>query len=107
MFWPRVLEGFATRNDLVHIGRVGGQGAMIAFDVLGAESAPEGARAKQICANVLSVGLLLLSCGQHGQTIRILVPLTAADDVVDEGFDLLGLALARAESTDLLVSDLV
>lgn len=30
-------------------------------------------------------GLVLLSCGVHANVIRILVPLTASDELLDEG----------------------
>ena len=39
-------------------------------------------------------GLILLSCGTSANTIRILVPLTAEDAIVDEGLDVLEQALA-------------
>ena len=34
-------------------------------------------------------GLVLLSCGVFGNTVRILVPLTASDEIVDEGLDII------------------
>jgi 4-aminobutyrate aminotransferase/(S)-3-amino-2-methylpropionate transaminase len=39
---------------------------------------------------------VLLSCGVNANVIRILVPLTASDAIVDEGLDLLETALAAA-----------
>ena len=39
-------------------------------------------------------GLVLLSCGTNANTIRILVPLTASDAIVDEGLGLLEKSLA-------------
>jgi 4-aminobutyrate aminotransferase/(S)-3-amino-2-methylpropionate transaminase len=41
-------------------------------------------------------GLVLLSCGVNANSIRILVPLTASDAIVDEGLDVLEQALAAA-----------
>jgi 4-aminobutyrate aminotransferase/(S)-3-amino-2-methylpropionate transaminase len=38
--------------------------------------------------------LILLSCGVYGNAIRLLVPLTASDALLDEGLDVLELALA-------------
>ncbi len=38
----------------------------------------------------------MLSCGVYGNVIRILVPLTAADAVIDEGMDLLEQAMKVA-----------
>ena len=38
-------------------------------------------------------GLILLSCGVHANGIRILVPLSASDAVIDEGLAILEAAL--------------
>lgn len=43
--------------------------------------------------NAMNEGLILLGCGTLGETIRILVPLTASDAVVDEGLAMLERAL--------------
>lgn len=66
-----------------------GRGAMIAFDIVDGDGRPDGARAKQICAQAQAAGLILLSCGQAGQAIRILVPLTASDALIEEGLDII------------------
>ena len=83
----RRLEELAMRNDLLPIGHIRGLGAMIAFDLLdgrGSDAvAPNGAKA--ITTRAAAEGLILLSCGTYGETIRILVPLTASDAIVDEG----------------------
>ena len=34
-------------------------------------------------------GLILLSCGLYGNVVRIMVPLTASDAIVDEGLDII------------------
>ncbi|MCW0198403.1 4-aminobutyrate--2-oxoglutarate transaminase [Sphingopyxis sp.] len=90
------LEAFAARNDLLPIGHVRGPGAMVAFDLLAARGSdePDGAAAKRVTARALELGLVLLSCGIHGETIRLLMPLTASDDVVDEGMAILEKALS-------------
>ncbi|MFT3976746.1 MAG: hypothetical protein QM688_06500 [Sphingomonas bacterium] len=44
-------------------------------------------------ARALELGLVLLSCGIHGETIRLLMPLTASDAIIDEGMDILEQAL--------------
>ncbi|CAN7511570.1 4-aminobutyrate--2-oxoglutarate transaminase [Caulobacter sp. LjRoot300] len=91
----RRIDAFAARNDLAPISPARGLGAMIAFDVLdGLGGGPDGARAKRIAARALALGLVILTCGSHGQTVRILAPLTAAPALIDEGLDLLELALA-------------
>jgi len=91
------ISGFAARNDLVRISGLRGPGAMVAFDITDNEGNPDGAEAKRVCARAVKQGLIVLSCGQSGQTIRILVPLTASYAVIDEGLDALERAL-RPES---------
>lgn len=87
------ISDFAKRNDLVKISDLRGPGAMIAFDILDKDGRPDGAEAKAVCARALSHGLILLSCGQFGQAIRILVPLTVDNDTLQKGLDKLELAL--------------
>lgn len=80
----RSLQG---SKHVVPINAVRGLGAMIAFDIVkaGGGNAPDGDAAKAVCARAAEEGLILLSCGAFGQAIRILVPLTASDETVDEG----------------------
>jgi 4-aminobutyrate aminotransferase/(S)-3-amino-2-methylpropionate transaminase len=90
------LHGFADRNDLLPIAHIRGLGAMVAFDLVegrGSDS-PDGAAAKRVTNRALDEGLILLGCGSHGETIRILVPLTASDAVIDEGLAAIERALA-------------
>lgn len=84
------LGQFVGRNDLVPISAPRGLGAMIGFDVL-AEGDPMSARA--VAARALEAGLVILTCGPTGQSIRILLPLTASDAIIDEGLDILESAL--------------
>jgi len=91
------IATLAKRNDLVRISGLRGPGAMIAFDIVDEHGNPDGAEAKRVAARALAAGLLLLTCGQFGQAIRILVPLTASDEILDEGLDALERALIPAE----------
>ena len=90
------LEAFARRNDLRPIAHVRGPGAMVAFDVVEdrASGAPDAAGAKRLVARALELGLVLLSCGIYGETIRLLAPLTIPDEQLDEGLAILEAALA-------------
>ena len=58
---------------------------MVAFDIMDKEGKPDGAAAKRVTAAALARGLVLLTCGSQGQTIRILVPLTVTEEHLDEG----------------------
>lgn len=90
------LAGISRRNDLMPIANVRGPGAMIAFDLVKSRGTqdPDGDAAKRVTAKALESGLILLSCGIYGETIRILVPLTVSDDVLEEGMKKLEAALA-------------
>lgn len=93
------IAGWRGHNAMVPTSGLRGRGAMIAFDVVDGDGRPDGAEAKQVCGRALEEGLVLLSCGQHGQAIRILVPLTADDALIDEGLAMLERALACAPRT--------
>ena len=88
------LGALAESNACVPIGNVRGLGAMIGFDVLKSRGGePSGPLAKGATERALEAGLILLSCGLQGETIRILVPLTIADATLEEGLEKLGQAL--------------
>jgi 4-aminobutyrate aminotransferase / (S)-3-amino-2-methylpropionate transaminase / 5-aminovalerate transaminase len=90
----RALDGLAARHaEIVEVRRLG---AMNAFELgTGGDPArPAADLAKQLIARARELGLILLTCGIYGNVIRVLVPLTAEDAVVDEGLDI----LARAAS---------
>ncbi|MDO7556656.1 MAG: 4-aminobutyrate--2-oxoglutarate transaminase [Loktanella sp.] len=75
-----------------------GLGAMIAIEfVTDFESAaPDGVLAKAVIAQALKRGLILLACGMHGNALRIMVPITASDDIIDEGLAIFEEALTAA-----------
>ena len=89
------LAEFSRRNDMIPIAHIRGPGAMIAFDIVKGRGSdePDGDAAKKVTARALQNGLILLSCGIYGETIRILVPLTASDAILDEGLEAVGAAL--------------
>ena len=90
------LDKFSRRDDLLPIDAIRGLGSMVAFDLVterGGQT-PDGAAAKRVTAKALEHGLVLLSCGVSGETIRLLYPLTISDDLLDEGLDVIEKALA-------------
>jgi len=91
------LEAISQRNDTVPLASVRGNGAMIGFDIVKERGGhvPDGAEAKAITARAFNLGLVLLSCGVYGETIRILTPLTASDAIITEGLDRLEKAMVR------------
>ena len=80
------------------IGDVRGLGAMIGMEIVTDREtrAPDKALTARILAAALARGLVLLSSGTFGNTIRVLAPLTAEDAVIDEGLDVMGAALEAA-----------
>ncbi|MBU6442951.1 MAG: 4-aminobutyrate--2-oxoglutarate transaminase [Alphaproteobacteria bacterium] len=94
------LETIAERNDVVPITAIRGPGAMIGFDIVKSRGAyePDPDATKRVTAAAREEGLILLSCGVHGNVIRILVPLTASDALLEEGMGRLERALAAART---------
>ena len=83
------LRALAARHP--SIGDVRGLGLMVAIEFFGdaARRKPAPEIAKAVVAEAARRGLLLLSCGVHGNVIRIMAPLTTPDDILDEGLGLL------------------
>ena len=90
------LDALAGR--IPQVGEVRGIGPMLALelvrDAATKKPAPEIALATTTGAR--ERGLILLTCGLHGNVVRILVPLVASDGELDHGLDLLEEALVDA-----------
>ncbi len=73
------------------IGDVRNTGAMIAIELVqnGDATQPDSTLTKALVANASKNGLILLSCGMHGNVIRILTPLTIQQNILEEGLDIL------------------
>lgn len=94
----RLSERFSawqTREDLLPINAIRGLGGMMAFDVVRERGGhePDGEAARRVTARALEAGLIQLSCGIYGETLRFLMPLTIEDAVLEEGLDMLESAL--------------
>ena len=90
------LNALKSRFDC--IAEVRGLGAMTAVEFCHAgdphQPAPEIANALK--AEAAKRGLLILNCGSYGNVLRLMLPLTISDAVLDEGMSLLEAALAAA-----------
>jgi 4-aminobutyrate aminotransferase-like enzyme len=84
------LEAIAARSE--SIGEVRGLGPMLALELT--EPTPD--LAKAVTTSARERGLVLLSCGIYGNVIRILVPLSIDDALLERGLDLLEEALGDA-----------
>jgi 4-aminobutyrate aminotransferase / (S)-3-amino-2-methylpropionate transaminase / 5-aminovalerate transaminase len=89
------LESILTSNSSLPISAIRGPGAMVAFDLIKERGGnePDANATKRVVQRACELGLILLSCGVNANTIRILTPLTASDELIDEGLDLLEAAL--------------
>jgi 4-aminobutyrate aminotransferase / (S)-3-amino-2-methylpropionate transaminase / 5-aminovalerate transaminase len=92
------LEKMTRRNDLLPMAAIRGPGAMIGFEIVKERGGfvPDPEATKLLTERALKLGLVVLSCGVYGNVIRILVPLTASDAIVDEGMDMLEQAMKVA-----------
>jgi 4-aminobutyrate aminotransferase/(S)-3-amino-2-methylpropionate transaminase len=85
------LKQMALRNDLPPIDDIRGLGAMVAFDLVKTRGTqePDADRTKRLLGEALKRGLILLTCGLYGNGVRILVPITIEDHVLDEALGIL------------------
>ena len=77
------LEELAARHEA--IGEVRGLGSMLALEL----AEPSGEVSKAVTTAAREQGLLLLSCGLYGNVIRLLPPLTATDEELERGLEIL------------------
>lgn len=92
------LNTMAKKNRFSCIGEVRGLGAMIAVELVKDRHTmePDPELTKKVTAKAAENGLILLSCGVYANVLRILVPLTASDKLVDEGLDTIEKSLDQA-----------
>jgi 4-aminobutyrate aminotransferase len=83
-----------ARLEALDAGEVRGLGPMLAVEL--PEQTPK--RAARVTAAARERGLVLLSCGMYGNVIRILVPLTIDDELLERGLNLLEEALGDADA---------
>lgn len=90
------LQAIAEKHPL--IGDIRGLGAMLAIELVKDRRTREPAteEAARVLAAARERGLLLLVTGTWGNVIRFLMPLTIAREALDEGLDVLELALAAS-----------
>lgn len=90
----------AQRNSLSVIGDVRNLGAMVAMELVTDRETKEPAAdlTKALVAKAAEKGLILLSCGTYANVIRVLVPLTASNALVDEGLDIIERSLEELVS---------
>ena len=92
------LKQMSMRNDLPPMDDIRGLGAMVAFDLVKSRGShePDADRTKRLTTEALKRGLILLTCGLYGNGVRVLVPITVEDKVLEEGLSILEESLKAA-----------
>jgi 4-aminobutyrate aminotransferase/(S)-3-amino-2-methylpropionate transaminase len=95
------LAALAARHKSIQDVR--GAGSMIAIELFrdGDLHQPDAELTKRVCAEAIRRGLVLLSCGNHGNVLRVLVPLVASDALIDEGLEIMAKAFDAAMAEKL------
>lgn len=79
------------------IGDVRGRGAMMAIEFVDPHTGePDAALTGRVVASALEQGVLLLTCGTHGNVIRFLPPLVIEDELLLDALDVLAAALSSS-----------
>ena len=92
----RLMKGRLHRlqADDDRIGDVRGRGAMIAVELVRRGTAePDPVLAREVAAAAHQQGVIVLTCGTHGNVLRFLPPLTISDELLLEGLDVVAAAL--------------
>jgi 4-aminobutyrate aminotransferase len=95
------LKRTKARPEGAAIGDIRHLGGMAAFELVKGKggSEPDADAAKALTSRALANGLVLLTCGVYGNGIRIMVPVTVSDAVLDEGLDILERSLLEFADT--------
>jgi 4-aminobutyrate aminotransferase / (S)-3-amino-2-methylpropionate transaminase / 5-aminovalerate transaminase len=81
------LQQIAARCPAV--SEVRGLGPMVAIELVAGGEQPDAELTRRVVAEAARRGLILISCGTYANVIRIMVPLTASDALIDEGLKIL------------------
>ncbi len=82
------LSALQSRDD--RVGDVRGRGAMVAVElVVPGTTEPDAEATRRLAAAAHTRGLVVLTCGSHGNVLRFLPPLSMPDHLLTEAFDVL------------------
>lgn len=84
----QALVDIKTRQPWLPVNHIRHKGAMIAFDFVTGEE-PEPSLIAPFVKACRDNGLILLPCGQFGNAIRLLPPLTVESDILDEAIEII------------------
>ena len=100
------LSDMGARTAPFRMWDIRGVGAMLAVEfVTDFDTAtPDAGFTKSVIGHALRRGLILLACGMHGNAVRIMVPLTASDAIIEEGMAIFEAALADAMAERMAIA---
>jgi 4-aminobutyrate aminotransferase/(S)-3-amino-2-methylpropionate transaminase len=91
------LTEMKKRNSFGNrIGDIRGLGAMVACELVKSDGSPDADLTKAVVNKAGENGLVLLSCGVNANVLRFLMPLTAPEALISEGFDVLEKTIGQA-----------
>lgn len=94
----KLLKRFLDMQERYEIiGEVRGKGPMLALELVRDRETrePAGDEAKKLTKLCFEKGLVLLSCGNHGNVIRVLMPLVITDEELERGLSILEESLGQ------------
>lgn len=94
----KLQQRFAALQEKYElIGEVRGKGPMLALELVRDRETkePAGDEAKQLTRRCYEKGLIILSCGAHGNVVRFLMPLVITDAQLERGLAILEESLAE------------
>ncbi|MGX9144720.1 4-aminobutyrate--2-oxoglutarate transaminase [Mesorhizobium sp. 128a] len=97
------FERIRQRSNRSAIGDIRGLGAMVGVEFIENDDVSRPARAMtaRIIKEAASRGLFLVSAGRHFNVIRLLVPLTLSDDLIDEGLSIIEASIDAVVGNEL------
>lgn len=85
-----LTEKFITwKNKYNMVGELRGIGAMRGLAIVNKDGSPAPDEAKKLSSFCFEKGLSILVCGIHGNIIRVLMPLTIEDELLEKGLDIM------------------
>lgn len=86
-----MAKKFSCMGEIRHLG------AMVAVEMIKDRKTvePDADLTKALVQEVAKRGLVILPCGVRGNVIRVLVPLTAPDEIINEGMDIIAATLGE------------
>ncbi|WP_296403024.1 4-aminobutyrate--2-oxoglutarate transaminase [Psychrobacter sp.] len=83
------IASFLKDLNVNCIANIRYKGAMLAFDLVNSNGEPDIEATLNLKTKAFENGLLLASCGMYGNAIRVMVPLTVEDSILQEGLKII------------------